>query len=75
MPLELAGPVRMQLLSVPMVKYLGVPSAKLTTPKSRKAVDKVEAGWLGLFEQPMTNAAIKAAPVMMCSMRINVVDA
>jgi hypothetical protein len=34
------------------------------------AADEVEAGWLGLFEQLMTNAAIKDAPVMMCSMRI-----
>jgi hypothetical protein len=58
-----------------MVKNLGVASDKLTTPKSLASVDEVEVGWLEVFEQPMTNAAIKAAPAMMCNLRINLEDA
>jgi hypothetical protein len=42
-------------------------SVKSITPKSGIEED---VGWLGDFEQPVINAAIKAAVVTMCSMRI-----
>ena len=67
MPLESVTPVMVQLLFPPKLKYLGVWSVKSITPKSGI---KEDAGELGDFEQPVINAAIKAAVVIMCGMRI-----
>lgn len=67
MPFESVAPVIVQLLSPPKLKYFGVLSVKSITPKSGIEEDVV---WLGDFEQPMMNAAIKVAAEMRRGMRI-----
>ncbi len=62
--------VAVQPLPPPRLNCSGVPSVNSITPKSFAPAGKREVGWLGLFEQPMQNAAIKAAPVIICEMRI-----
>ncbi len=70
MPSESCLPVRVQLFPSPRLKFCGVPSTSSIAPKSLVFGGKCDDDWLGCFEQLMTKTTIKAAAVVMCSVRI-----